>query len=52
MESNEIKEGRVKKYIKENFTPIMIGLSIGLIYCETLQIVDDIITKIAILKNK
>jgi hypothetical protein len=39
----------MKNYIKNNLTPLLIGLSIGLIYSVTLNLIENIIIKIAMI---
>jgi len=41
----------MKNYIKNNLTPLLIGLSIGLIYSVTLNLIENIIIKIALINN-
>lgn len=37
------------KYIKNNLTPLLIGITIGLIYCITFHYIESIILKLAII---
>lgn len=42
----------MKQYIKNNSTPLLIGLSIGLFYSVTTNLIENIIIKIAIIYAK
>lgn len=42
----------MKQYIKNNFTPLLIGLSVGLIYGITMDVIENIIVKIALIYAK
>lgn len=42
----------MKNYIVQNFEPILLGICIGLMVAMTYSLVENIITKIAILHNK
>lgn len=42
----------MKTYIKENFIPIVIGIAIGLCYSITLEAIDDVIIKIALINKR
>lgn len=39
------------KYISENLEPLLIGFCLALIFCKIIQVVSDIIIKIALIKN-
>jgi hypothetical protein len=42
----------MKRYITANLTPVLIGFVAGLLYCVTLNVVESIIIKIAIIYAK
>ena len=42
----------MKHYIKNNLSPILIGFSIGLAYSITMNLVENIIVKIALIYAK
>lgn len=42
----------MKEYIKKNETPLLIGLSVGLIYGMTLVLIEDMIIRIAMIYAK
>lgn len=39
----------MKKYIENNLTPLLIGLTIGLLYSITINFIENIILKIALI---
>lgn len=40
------------QYIKNNLKPLLIGLSIGLAYSMTINSIEDIVVKIALIQHK
>jgi hypothetical protein len=42
----------MKTYIIENLTPILIGFAVGILSCYFIDIIHDIIIKIALINNK
>lgn len=42
----------MKEYIIQNLNPILMGICIGLLISKSFTLVENIITKIAILQNK
>jgi hypothetical protein len=42
----------MKEYIIQNYGPILLGICIGLVIAMSFTLVENIITKIAILQNK
>lgn len=49
---SNLKEIKMKQYIKSNLTPLLIGLSVGLLYGITMNLIENIIVKIALIYAK
>jgi len=42
----------MKSYIKNNLTPLLIGFSVGLVYVMTVNLIENVIVKIALIYSK